>query len=141
MPHQQPLDLPDWTVPTPQALLSPLESPHRSAKKPLAVSNPQRPPIPKTKWKTESTPTKRLQSASISAPIDLNLADDEFGHRSGSQGNIRPLDPDSPELERKKAIGSPVENLELLYEYFPLSLDDWYVLFHSVTSIYGLVPL
>jgi len=25
----------------------------------------------------------------------------------------------------KKTIGSPVENLELLYEYFPLSLDDW----------------
>jgi hypothetical protein len=22
---------------------------------------------------------------------------------------------------------SPVENVELLYEYFPLSLDDWYV--------------
>jgi hypothetical protein len=26
-------------------------------------------------------------------------------------------------------VGSPLENLELLYEYFPLSLDDWYVLY------------
>jgi hypothetical protein len=23
--------------------------------------------------------------------------------------------------------GSPIENADLLYEYFPLSLDDWYV--------------
>lgn len=27
----------------------------------------------------------------------------------------------------KKGVGSPVENADLLYEYFPLSLDDWYV--------------
>ncbi len=43
----------------------------------------------------------------------------------------------SPSLDRtnsagKKSIsgvglGSPVENADLLYEYFPLSLDDWYV--------------
>lgn len=26
-------------------------------------------------------------------------------------------------------MGSPVENADLLYEYFPLSLDDWYVPF------------
>lgn len=33
---------------------------------------------------------------------------------------------DSPEVGGRKAMGgSPVENLELLYEYFPLSLDDW----------------
>jgi hypothetical protein len=26
--------------------------------------------------------------------------------------------------------GSPIENADLLYEYFPLSLDDWYFYFH-----------
>jgi len=26
--------------------------------------------------------------------------------------------------------GSPIENADLLYEYFPLSLDDWYVYFY-----------
>jgi hypothetical protein len=25
----------------------------------------------------------------------------------------------------KKGVGSPVENTDLLYEYFPLSVDDW----------------
>lgn len=25
-------------------------------------------------------------------------------------------------------IGSPIENADLLYEYFPLSVDDWYVI-------------
>jgi len=30
----------------------------------------------------------------------------------------------SPPMGRK-TVGSPVENADLLYEYFPLSLDDW----------------
>lgn len=37
----------------------------------------------------------------------------------------------SPEMKRGgmlggKGVGSP-ENADLLYEYFPLSVDDWYV--------------
>jgi hypothetical protein len=33
----------------------------------------------------------------------------------------------SPEsyVNEKRKMGSPAENVELLYEYFPLSLDDW----------------
>jgi len=26
---------------------------------------------------------------------------------------------------KRGTVGSPVENADLLYEYFPLSLDDW----------------
>lgn len=34
----------------------------------------------------------------------------------------------SPEVDKRKGlVGSPVEDLELLYEYFPMSLDDWCV--------------
>lgn len=80
---------------------------------------PPRPPIPKTKWKTDTTPTK-----AATAPIDLNLADDEQGHRRGlGRGSSSS---DSPEvLGALAGKRSPAENVELLYEYFPLSLDDW----------------
>lgn len=130
--EKQPLDLPDWTVQNSLPLVSPsIESPLRLSKKsltPSSTSSSSRPPVPKTKWKTEATPTKPLQLTSTSAPIDLSLADDEFGNRSGSQGTTRGFGAESPEAEKRKGVGSPLENLELLYEYFPLSLDDWYVL-------------
>ena len=29
------------------------------------------------------------------------------------------------ELGRKGVLNSPAENADLLYEYFPLSVDDW----------------
>lgn len=118
---QQPLDLPDWTS---------ANNPHQSntdtslprPKKPLTSTTLQRPPVPKTKWKTETTPSKPTQAT---APIDLSLADDEYGRshstslpNSSRTGDVSPL-------MGKKTMGSPVENADLLYEYFPLSLDDW----------------
>lgn len=36
--------------------------------------------------------------------------------RTGSSGNAN---------VKKVLVGSPIENADLLYEYFPLSLDDW----------------
>ena len=45
-----------------------------------------------------------------------------------SRGMGRGSSAESPEVEKRKGLmGSPVENVELLYEYFPLSLDDWFV--------------
>ncbi|KAG0649610.1 Nonrepressible acid phosphatase regulator pacG [Hyphodiscus hymeniophilus] len=118
---QQPLDLPDWTGANPP-LLSPNDTSLPRAKKPLMSTNAQRPPVPKTKWKTETTPSKPTQ---ISAPIDLSLADDEYGRTasfslpsSSRMGDVSPV-------MGKKNIGSPIENADLLYEYFPMSLDDW----------------
>ncbi|CAL3970858.1 unnamed protein product [Diplocarpon coronariae] len=83
------------------------------------------PPVPKTRWQSDNLPTSlHKKSSSVSAPIDLSLADDEHGR----------VGPASPSLERDRGmvrksasvvIGSPAENADLLYEYFPLSLDDW----------------
>ena len=76
----------------------------------------------------------------MQAPIDLSLNDDEYGRSLSLGGSgVRSLSfgegDVSPSLDRmnsagKKSIsgvgvGSPVENADLLYEYFPLSLDDW----------------
>jgi hypothetical protein len=63
-------------------------------------------------------------------PINLSLSEDERSpNRSGSDGL------QSPSLAKTMAAaatggltlgGSPKENEDdLLYEYFPLSLDDW----------------
>ncbi|KAF8867187.1 p53-like transcription factor [Acephala macrosclerotiorum] len=134
---QQPLDLPDWNntpLSTPTTSSSDLHP--RTAKRPtlssqsssLSNQTPNRPPVPKARWKSESVP---LRSSQATAPIDLSLADDEYGkagvHSGG--GHYRLGEPTSPVIDRerlgKKGVGSPVENADLLYEYFPLSLDDW----------------
>jgi hypothetical protein len=157
--HQQPLDLPEWTNanintnPLPSPSL-PSESPARQVKKPTlthqssttsTTSTLSRPPVPKAKWRAENNSNTTLHkqpSISVSAaPIDLSLADDEYGKRGSMGGDI------SPSVERKEFFagemgkrgekgekggvlgGSPIENADLLYEYFPLSLDDWYVYF------------
>ena len=119
--RKQPLDLPDWTSAN-QPLPSPNDTSLPRPKKSLTSTNLQRPPVPKTKWKTEITPSKPNQ---VSAPIDLSLADEEYGRlqstslpSSSRMGDVSPL-------MGKKTMGSPVENADLLYEYFPLSLDDW----------------
>ena len=133
-----PLDLPEWNqnnpVPTPSPTTATADAP-RQAKKPTlshqsSSSTSTRPPVPKTRWKPESSSSSKLNSAS--APIDLSLADDEYG-RAGSRGSFGG-EPGSPLLERDKmrrsvglGMGSPIENADLLYEYFPLSVDDWYV--------------
>ena len=119
--QKQPLDLPDWTSAN-QPLPSPNDTSLPRPKKSLTSTSLQRPPVPKTKWRTETTPTKPNQA---SAPIDLSLADDDYGRShstslpsSSKMGDVSPL-------MGKKNMGSPVENADLLYEYFPLSLDDW----------------
>lgn len=114
------MDLPDWTqsnapLPSPTAAFPPNKKPA-----------PPRPPIPKTKWKSESTPSSKSMA---SLPIDLNLADDEQSHRKGlGRGSNSSNSPEViGSLSLGKKMNSPVENIELLYEYFPLSLDDWLV--------------
>ena len=104
-----------------------------------------RPPVPKTRWKSGSAPSNKPANT-ITAPIDLSIAEDDqygsgnAGGRAGSHGSTigarsLSIGERSPRLERvssggstKKGVGSPVENADLLYEYFPLSLDDWYVI-------------
>ncbi|PMD22807.1 p53-like transcription factor [Hyaloscypha hepaticicola] len=135
---QQPLDLPDWNSnnikPLPSPSLSSSEnSLPRQVKKPtLSHQNSfssTRPPVPQTRW--SSLDTSSTKGAEASAPIDLSLADDEYGIGKAHPAFGRVGGDISPVLEKaamgKKtvvAVGSP-ENADLLYEYFPLSLDDW----------------
>ncbi|TAQ83207.1 hypothetical protein B7494_g8468 [Chlorociboria aeruginascens] len=126
---QQPLDLPDWQTTSISPSISPSisnDSSQRPTKKPH-LSTPQRPPVPKTRWKTEPrtpstvAPPKPLHAT---APIDLSLADEEQNREGKGSGLRSGGDPASPQLGRK-AVSSPVETADLLYEYFPLSVDDW----------------
>ncbi|KAH8665822.1 hypothetical protein BGZ60DRAFT_470526 [Tricladium varicosporioides] len=121
---QQPLDLPDWANPAQSLPQASNQEIHRPVKK-LAVSpTVPRPPIPKTRWKSESMQHKHNSAA---APIDLSLTEDELSRKSESNGfgRVSSTGEKSPELKKKAHMGSPVENADLLYEYFPLSLDDW----------------
>ncbi|KAK1527980.1 NDT80/PhoG like DNA-binding protein [Colletotrichum paranaense] len=89
-----------------------------------------RPPIPA--WSTEPSRSLGRASASISAPrgaisgpINLSLSEDE---RSPNRSNS---DVQSPQFTKSTAAAghnpsqSPKEEDDLLYEYFPLSVDDW----------------
>jgi hypothetical protein len=66
-----------------------------------------------------------VQRTSI-APVTLSLTDDEPKKAAspGDQGRKRatPVRPPSFSIG---VIGSPDESADLLYEYFPLGLDDW----------------
>lgn len=113
----------DWSAPQPLPSPQPLQSPHPSKR--IAVSpTMNRPPIPA--WSRDST----HQSASKSSiprqlPINLSLSEDE---RSPNQSST---DLQSPHSGRGSiATGanketSPLEEADPLYEYFPLTVDDW----------------
>ncbi|KAI9699528.1 MAG: hypothetical protein M1820_007159 [Bogoriella megaspora] len=73
-----------------------------------------------------------------SAPINLSLTEDESNHKpslspvnsSGNEANPRKLPklsnvPARPPSFSLNLISSPDESADLLYEYFPLGLDDW----------------
>lgn len=117
--------------------------------KKLALSpNPPRPPVPA--WSSDTSlntthqqqqqhnrmqPATPLQHNNMqqrhSLPINLSLSEDERSPNNKSSSTSESLQ--SPLLERKMTGGalepnpgsSPVETAEMLYEYFPLSLDDW----------------
>ena len=95
-----------------------------------AISPPvSRPPIPT--WNKDSSPNKTPTIGSHpskntpSVPINLSLSEDERSpnNRAGSDAM------QSPSMSRASTgpgrVGSPVEEADMLYEYFPLSVDDW----------------
>jgi hypothetical protein len=128
--NQQQYDMAEWPGTSPtlahaSADGSPTQG--RQAKKVMGSMSASRPPVPKAKWKTEPTPTKPSGS---SAPIDLSLVDEDHGRSNGfgaGSGKPAAAGESSPVVDkgRKLAHGSPIENADTLYEYFPLSLDDW----------------
>ncbi|EFQ30255.1 NDT80/PhoG like DNA-binding family protein [Colletotrichum graminicola M1.001] len=100
------------------------------AKKMAMSPGISRPPIPA--WSSE--PSRLLAKTStsgsaaragISGPINLSLSEDE---RSPNRSNS---DVQSPQFNKSTAptgqnpSQSPREEDDLLYEYFPLSVDDW----------------
>lgn len=126
---QQPLDLPDWAN-TPLAPTPSSESYSRQAKRATLShqSSATRPPVPLARWSSQSVPNKAFQA---SAPIDLSLADEEYGKAHPGSHRLSDGGITSPSMSRDrdkvgvKGLGSPIENADMLYEYFPLSVDDW----------------
>lgn len=136
---QQSVEIPDWNSSNSSsnnanAIAVPHVDPSSqrpSKKQTLASPTHRRPPVP-NRWKSEISPSKTSTNGAVSAPIDLSLADDDASMRSGpsQQGSHQSLslgDSTSPPTSgaTKKNVNSPVESADLLYEYFPLSLDDW----------------
>jgi hypothetical protein len=138
----------EWVTPQPYA--QPSQSPHPAKKIALTTPTMTKPPVPS--WSKDTTsPNKGLglhqQHASHgyqqaqrgtmskpSMPISLSLSDDD---RSPNRSSA---DLASPQLGKAglalghNAGSSPVEEADPLYEYFPLSLDDWFVALSYITS-------
>ena len=132
-----------WPTPTPtpttpvfnqqQQQQQPHPAKRAAMSPPMVNSNHHRPPIPT--WNKDSSPSKtptissaHPKSSSVpSVPINLSLSEDERSpnNRAGSDSL------QSPNLSRTSTgygrAGSPIEETDMLYEYFPLSVDDWYV--------------
>jgi hypothetical protein len=129
----------EWA--TPQPYVQPSQSPHPAKKMALSTPTMGKPPVPS--WSKDTTsPNKGLgllshslhgyqqtpHRGSISKPsmpISLSLSDDD---RSPNRSSA---DLASPQLGKaglalgQNAGSSPAEEADPLYEYFPLSLDDW----------------
>lgn len=126
----------DW----PQPYTIPNQGPH-PAKKLATSPNLQRPPIPA--WSTDAparnsgagaTPARHSVSTAqrnnslrpaSSVPLSLSLSEDE---RSPGRGSTETASPQQPKPSGKNAQNptqTPMEEVDMLYEYFPLSVDDW----------------
>jgi hypothetical protein len=79
----------------------------------------RRPPVPQTQWDAEPQEGSFLPP---SLPVALSLSDEE-STRSMS-GSLASTFPSDKKLSQA-TVTSPVESADHLYEYFPLSLDDW----------------
>jgi len=78
---------------------------------------------------SRSAPPER---PSLSAPINLSLTDDEPKKPSSPQGGAKKvprlsqIPPRASSFNLNNLMSSPDnESADLLYEYFPLGLDDW----------------
>jgi hypothetical protein len=121
----------DWGTPQPFAA----QTQQHPAKKMAVSPSITRPPVPS--WSKDSSgslkagipqssKTSQRQGSTISSvPINLSLSEDE------RSPNISSPDHQSPQFAKTVAATgqnpsqSPLETADMLYEYFPLSLDDW----------------
>ncbi|KAI0408413.1 p53-like transcription factor [Xylaria palmicola] len=124
----------DWVAtPTPEHGHTPQQHPTKR----MALSpNVNRPPVPgwvqESPNKVRSWDKNMKNSSVISAPINLSLSEDERSPNNRSTTDSLT----SPRLHRSLTHhtigGSPGEEDEELYEYFPLSVDDWTPLVDTV---------
>ncbi|KAI2633464.1 p53-like transcription factor [Xylaria nigripes] len=125
----------DWVTPPTQGQ-GPTTQQH-PAKRVAVSPNPNRPPVPGWGQESPNKTTNRdkhvKNSSSIqSAPINLSLSEDERSpnNRSTTESFTSPK---TQRASTSHAIGgSPAEEEEELYEYFPLSVDDWTPLVDTV---------
>lgn len=117
----------DWATPTPVA--QPSQSPH-PAKRMALSPTVGKPPVPP--WNPDAPRTASGHRGSVSrqntgAPINLSLSEDERSpNRSSAELQSPKLGKSHPAIGQH-AVSSPTEEADPLYEYFPLSVDDWYV--------------
>lgn len=62
------------------------------------------------------------------APINLSLSEDERSPNRSSTETSSPQLGKAQAATNQVAGSSPPEEADPLYEYFPLSVDDWYVI-------------
>ncbi|KAH9907339.1 hypothetical protein F4778DRAFT_532831 [Xylariomycetidae sp. FL2044] len=130
----------EWTTSTPStpAYVNQPSSLQPPAKRMALSPNMNRPPVPA--WGKESSTSKhpnlsaysKNPATTSSVPINLSLSEDERSPNNRSTTDSL----QSPRLHRTSSNqvpgGSPVEEEEELYEYFPLSVDDWTPLVDTV---------
>jgi hypothetical protein len=129
----------DWS--TPQSLSHPLPSPQPGASphpaKRVALSpSMTRPPIPA--WSRDSSNSAKAANAhngknsvprqNPSLPINLSLSEDEKSPNRSSAELHSPNSGKGYTTSGANRENSPAdEGADPLYEYFPLTVDDWYV--------------
>ncbi|PMB67049.1 Protein pacG [Beauveria bassiana] len=116
----------DWV--TPQPVPQPSQSPH-PAKRMALSPTVSKPPVPA--WNPDAPRTASGHRGSMSrpreagAPINLSLSEDERSpNRSSADLQSPKLGKSHPAIGQH-AASSPTEEADPLYEYFPLSVDDW----------------
>lgn len=111
-------------------MAQPSHSPH-PAKRMALSPTVSKPPVPA--WNPDAPRTASGHRGSMSrpreagAPINLSLSEDERSpNRSSAELQSPKLGKSHPAIGQH-AASSPTEEADPLYEYFPLSVDDWYV--------------
>ncbi|KAM0331519.1 hypothetical protein ACHAQA_003196 [Verticillium albo-atrum] len=110
---------------TPQPLKE--QSTQHSAKRLAMSPGVSRPPIPS--WSTE--PSRAIANSllnarqSVSGPINLSLSEDERSPNRSSAELQSPRFAKTVAVAGPTSSQSPKDDEDMLYEYFPLSVDDW----------------
>ena len=124
----------------PQPYTVPNQGAHPAKRLAASSSSPNtgRPAIPAwSSAKPPPTPSPHVAAAAAvtgrpapSVPLSLSLSEDERSPGRSSAGAASPQFAKGAGGAAKAAVNarqSPVEEVDMLYEYFPLSVDDWYV--------------